>query len=351
MKKHRINSVEPGSIAQELGIETGDCLVSVDGLAVLDVLDYRFRTSAQHVQAQFMSQSGQTLTADIEKEAGEDLGLDFEMPLMDQKRRCMNRCVFCFVDQLPQNVRSTLRFKDDDYRLSFLQGNFVTLTNVKQDELKRIVDQRISPINISVHTTDGELRARMLQNKRAALINEQLETLVAGDISFYAQIVVCPGLNDREALTKTLEDLSKYRPNAKGVAVVPVGLTKYRDGLSELHPVLKTDATDVIERVNTFMQSQQSGFVYLADEFYLKADRMLPEAKWYGDFAQIEDGVGMLRHLIDGFEAALAETATHKSQTPRSLSIATGEAASPFILELCQKAQQKTGDTGTCPFC
>ena len=273
MQKHRISAVECNSIAQQLGIEAGDYLVDIDGHPVLDVLDYRFRTACARLNLTFASESGQRLSADIQKDADEDIGLVFEEPLLSQKRSCANRCIFCFVDQLPKQARQTLRFKDDDWRLSFLQGNFVTLTNVGDVELGRIIDQRISPLNISVQTTDEALRIRMMQNDRAGNIHRQLKALYDGQIAFYAQIVVCPGWNDKEQLTRSLNDLDTYRPFAKGVAIVPVGLTAYRCGAEPLAPVSKEDALDAICRVGAFEKQHGEGFVHLADEFLFAGRR------------------------------------------------------------------------------
>ncbi len=342
MHKHRISAVERNSIAQELGIEAGDYLVEIDGLPVLDVLDYRYRTACQRLSATFVSESGQQLTADIEKDADEDLGLVFEEPLLSNKRSCANRCVFCFVDQLPGHVRQALRFKDDDWRLSFLQGNFVTLTNVSDAELSRIIKQRVSPLNISVQTTDEALRCRMMRNERAAGIGRQLERLSQAKIDFYAQIVLCPGWNDGEQLTQTLTDLAAYRPYAKGVAIVPVGLTAYRQGLERMRAVTKEDALDAIERVNNFEREHGEGFVHLADEFYLLCEKPIPPREAYGDFAQLEDGVGLLRCFMDDFCDALADVKGGSSQT---LSIATGEASYSVIRALCDQAEKELGNT------
>ena len=277
MHKHRISAVERNSIAQELGIEAGgDFLCQIDGSPVLDVLDYRFRTACPKLCATFVSEDGKELTAKIEKDPDEDLGLVFEEPLLSHKRGCANRCVFCFVDQLPPIVREPLRFKDDDWRLSFLQGNFVTLTNVSDAELSRIIEQRISPLNISVQATDGALRGKMMQNERARRIKRQLERLFWGKIDFYAQIVLCPGWNDGKELTRTLEDLAAYRPHALGVAIVPVGLTAYRQGLAALQPVTKEDALDTIACVQAFERDFGKGFAHLADEFYLIGGLPIP---------------------------------------------------------------------------
>ncbi len=337
---HRIGTVECNSIARELGVEAGDYLVDIDGQPVLDVLDYRFRTACSHLSITFASKNGQRLTADIEKDAHEDLGIEFDEPLLSQKRSCANRCIFCFVDQLPKQARQSLRFKDDDWRLSFLQGNFVTLTNVGDAELSRIIDQRISPLNISVQTTDQALRIRMMQNDRAGNLHRQLKALYDGQIAFYAQIVVCPGWNDKEQLTRSLNDLVTYRPYAKGVAIVPVGLTAYRHGTEPLSPVLKEDAQDAIARVRAFEKQHGEGFVHLADEFYLLAEEPIPPRDAYGDFAQMEDGVGLLRHLIDGFNDALADA---KRGSQHTLSVATGEASYPVIRALCDKAEEVLG--------
>lgn len=340
MRYHRIQSVEEGSIAQQIGIEPGDCLAAIDGKDVADVLDYRYRMASDRLSARFVSPSGQTLDARIEKDVDEDLGLVFAEPLMSKKRSCANNCIFCFIDQLPKGVRQPLRFKDDDWRLSFLFGNFVSLTNVGDRELSRITSQHISPLYISVHTTDESLRVRMVGNDKAAHINRQLRVLACGNIDFYAQIVLCPGYNDKEVLSKTLFDLAEFRPRCRGIAIVPVGLSANRQGLTPLEPVTAKDAIDAIERVEAFMQTQEEPFAQLADEFYLLAKRPIPMGASYGDYAQIEDGVGLLRRMIDEFEAALLSVKPGKNRT---VSVATGEAAFDTIAALCKKAQLALG--------
>ena len=339
MPKHRISGVEPEGIARQLGIQKGASLVSIDGKPVLDVVDYRYRLATQRLCARFVQPDGQELLAEIEKEYDEDLGLTFAQPLMSGKRQCANRCVFCFVDQLPEGVRASLRFKDDDWRLSFLHGNFVSFTNVGDEEMRRIVAQRVSPLHISVHTMDATLRAKMLGNTRAGRIRSQLDALASGNIAFYAQIVVCPGWNDGDALSDTLRELDKYRPHLKGIAVVPVGLTRYRAGLPGIRPVSAADARDVLARIRALSPNRLEPLARAADEFYLLAGQPIPCAAAYGDFAQMEDGVGMLRCFMDDFTKACKALRPERTGR-RVLSVATGEASYPFIRDLCAKAEQ-----------
>ena len=338
MDKNRIRFVEPGSLAQEIGVEAGDYLTAINGTPVLDILDYRYKTSENRFLMSFVSPLGEELEAEIEKEDWEDIGLTFENELMSAKRACANNCVFCFIDQLPGGTRSTLHFKDDDWRLSFLSGNYVTLTNVGFKELERIIEQRISPLFISVHATNAQVRKQMMRNERAGDILEKLRVLSDGGIDFYAQIVLCPGYNDGAVLSKTLEELSSFRPNLLGIAVVPVGLSQYREGLTQLRRVEKADAFDIIRRIEA---SPVSEIAFPADEIYLLADAAFPPAEKYGDFEMFEDGIGMIRRFEQEFFEAIDEQDT----VDENAVIVTGESAYPFMAALAGKLKEVFGTT------
>ena len=340
MANHLITAVEPGSIAEELGIEPGDALVSINGRPVADVLDYRFLLYQDALEVQFVSPTGQELTAEIEKEYDEDLGLIFERPLMDRPKACHNKCIFCFIDQLPSDVRKTMKFKDDDWRLSFLQGNYTTLTNVSDTELQRIIEQHISPLFISVHTMDPALRVKMTSNPKAAKIREQLSRLQEGGIDFHVQIVLCPGVNDGEALQYTLTELAKFRPACLDVAMVPVGLTQYRDGLYPLTSFTKQTCREAIRLVEVFAQTLPEPFAYLSDEFYVQAELPPPPFAYYKDFELTEDGIGLMRYLEDTVDRALAKA---KPARPYRGTIATGQAAYPLLCRIAEKCSQRLG--------
>ena len=340
MANHLITAVEPGSIAEELGIEPGDALVSINGRPVADVLDYRFLLYQDALEVQFVSPTGQELTAEIEKEYDEDLGLIFERPLMDRPKACHNKCIFCFFDQLPPDVRKTMKFKDDDWRLSFLQGNYTTLTNVSDTELQRIIEQHISPLFISVHTMDPALRVKMTSNPKAAKIREQLSRLQEGGIDFHVQIVLCPGVNDGEALQYTLTELAEFRPACLDVAMVPVGLTQYRDGLYPLTSFTKQTCREAIRLVEAFAQTLPEPFAYLSDEFYVQAELPPPPFAYYKDFELTEDGIGLMRYLEDTVDRALAKA---KPARPYRGTIATGQAAYPLLCRIAEKCSQRLG--------
>lgn len=341
MDRHRIIEVEAGSIAQELGLEPGDFLCTLNGQPVRDVLDYRYQLDTEALTAVFASPEGFEMEAQIEKDVDEDLGLVFETGLMSRKRACANHCVFCFIDQLPQAARDPLHFKDDDWRLSFLQGNYVTLTNVSTGELQRIVQQQISPLYISVHAMDMDVRARMMRNERARRLPQQLQMLCEGRIGFYAQVVLCPHWNDGSVLDETMHKLYALRPHCKCVAIVPVGLTGHREGLCELQPFDAKSAARVVAQVEAFHREVGEPFAFLADEFYLMAGAPIPEEEMYGDFALTEDGIGMLRLLETQFDEAMQ--AAKPLAGARSVTVATGEAAYPTIERLCRRAQEALG--------
>lgn len=335
-----IASVDRRSSAERSGVRPGEKLIAINGHPVVDVLDYRFFGYDRNPELELEEPGGERRVVRVRKPEGEDLGLNFDTYLMDKARSCANNCIFCFVDQMPPGMRKSLYFKDDDARLSFLMGNYITLTNLSQRELQRIIDLRISPINVSVHTTDPELRARMLCHKRAGDSIAVMRRFAQAGITMNCQIVACPGINDGPALERTLGDLAEMAPAVSSVAIVPVGLTKYREGLYHLEPYTAEQAGAVIDLVEAFgrrqMEKSGSTFAWCSDEFYLLAGRDLPEKSYYEDMNQLENGVGMLRLLTSQAELALEDVPG--DLTPRSCTIATGAAAAPFVREILEKA-------------
>lgn len=338
---NRIKSIETGSIAEELEIEAGDILISINGEPIIDIIDYMFLTNDDTIEMEIQKPDGEVWTYEIDKDFDEPLGIEFDNPIIDHAKRCTNKCVFCFIDQLPKGLRETLYFKDDDSRLSFLQGNFVTLTNLKETDIDRIIRYRISPINVSVHTTDPELRIRMLGNRFAGNIMQRLERLILGGITVNAQVVLCPGYNDGEALDRTLNDLVNFHPNLNSVAIVPIGLTKHRDGLIPMQAFDQTTALDVIKRVEAFQtevfKKLSTRFAFLADEFYIQAKVPFPDDAAYESYIQLEDGIGMIRKLTTEVEALLGKKAkkTHR----KNVAVITGVAAAPYLIEIMKKIE------------
>ena len=302
MSLTKIASVDPHSPARKAGVRPGETLTHINGHPIVDVLDYKFYAYDPRLELTLTEENGGSRTLRIRKEEGEDLGLNFETYLMDRARSCANKCIFCFVDQMPPGMRDTLYFKDDDARLSFLMGNYMTLTNLSQREIQRIIDLRIGPINISVHATDPELRTAMLKNPRAGECLEIMSRFAKAGIEMNCQIVACPGVNDGPALARTMEDLGKLHPAVTSVAVVPVGVTKFREGLCRIEPYTKEQAAALIDQVEkfaaAFLEKQGTSLVWCSDEFYLIAGRELPEKAYYEDMDQLENGVGMLRLLL-----------------------------------------------------
>ena len=340
-----ITCIAQGSIAQELGLEPGDSLVSMNGEPVRDIFDYRFLAADEHVTLCIRKPDGAEWALDIEKDEAEDIGLDFENPLIDCEKGCTNRCVFCFIDQLPKGMRDTLYFKDDDARLSFLYGNYITMTNMKDEEIGRIIRYRMSPINVSVHTTNPALRVRMLGNRFAGNIMERVSRLVDADITVNAQIVLCRDWNDGAELERTLADLTALAPRLHSISVVPIGLTRFREGLEPMRPFDPESAGAVLDAVERWqgvlLARCQTRTVYAADEFYLLAGRAIPDVDAYEDFPQIENGVGMLASLRDEFEGELALRAAEGPIRPASgkriVTIATGIAAAAEIKRLADR--------------
>jgi putative radical SAM enzyme (TIGR03279 family) len=359
---HRIKSIQAGSIAGDLGLRPGDFLELIDGQPVGDLFDYQMRQASGQLLLSVRQAGGERVEFDIEKDEDEDLGIVFEKPLLDDVRVCQNRCVFCFIDQLPDGLRPSLYVKDDDARLSFLSGNYVTLTNLDEPSLAHLIERRLSPVNVSVHSSDPLLRQKMLGHRRAGQIMEQLTRIAAAGLAINAQIVLCPGFNDGAALERTLSDLAALGPALQSVAVVPVGLTRFRagKGLPPLQPLSAAGAQAVLGQVTAWQEKmiaeRQTRLVYAADEIYLKAGAALPPAADYEDFPQLENGVGMAALLIEELSAGLtvpaAQTgcreplltawpraaapdgasgaATHSAQ-PEQVVLVSGIAASPLL--------------------
>ena len=338
-----IKSVDPHSPAARAHIKPGEQLLTINGHRIVDVLDYRFYGYDPVSDLQVRTPDGTERTVHIRKAEGQDLGLNFETYLMDHAHSCANNCIFCFVDQMPRGLRKSLYFKDDDARLSFLMGNYITLTNMAPRAIQRIIDLRISPINVSVHTTDPELRAQMLGNPRAGESIAVMRRLAENGIHMNCQIVACPGINDGPHLRRTMEDLTAMYPGVSSVAIVPVGLTRYREGLYPLEQYHADTAAAVIDLVEGFgaqcREKYGTTIFWCSDEFYLLAGRDLPDEDYYESFAQLENGVGMLRLLESEFTAALR--LTDSDQTASSFSIATGLDAAPLLDRLVQMAMEK----------
>lgn len=335
-----VTSVDKRGIAKEMGVEKGDALISINGKAVKDIFDYRYLILDEYLEVLIKKASGEEWLLEVEKDEDEDLGVEFENGLMDEAKSCRNKCIFCFIDQLPKGMRKTLYFKDDDSRLSFLSGNYVTLTNMSDEEMERIIYYHLSPINISVHATDTETRKYMLKNPNAVNIDKQINKLFNAGIDMNFQIVLCKGINDGAILNKSIEDLSRYIPRAKSLSVVPAGLTKHRDGLCDIVSFSKDDALEVINQIHAWQKSFKNKFVFAADEFYIKAELPLPKYKDYGEFWQIENGVGMLRMFLDECEKELSRSGD-KNHYSGAVSVATGAAAYEFILDIAERVNEK----------
>ncbi|MEN6472221.1 MAG: DUF512 domain-containing protein [Clostridiaceae bacterium] len=341
MPEHTVVSVDPGSVAERLKIAPGLKLVRIDGENVEDIIDYEYLTASEWLSLIFVNESGKELSVSVKKGLYEPLGLNFETSLMSKLRSCKNHCVFCFIDQMPKGGRKTLHVKDDDWRLSLIMGNYVTLTNVSDEEFERILRRRVSPLYVSVHATNPDVRRFMMKNPRAGLIRERLKRLKDEGLHFHAQIVLCPDINDGAVLEQTLNDLYALRPAARSVAVVPVGLTKFRDGLSPLRSLTREEARAAIAQIERFQErsAREHGdaFVYAADEMYVNAGLPLPPYEHYGDFEQIENGVGLLRRFEEGFLYALEGQRPLKERV--SLLAASGVCAAPFLKELFEKLE------------
>jgi len=349
MKKHLhvIASVEPGSIAEELELEAGDILLEVNGNIIEDVFDYHYLMNEEYVEILVRKANGEEWELEIEKEFEEDLGVSFENGMMDDYRHCTNKCIFCFIDQMPPGMRETLYFKDDDTRLSFLQGNYVTLTNLKERDVEKIIQYKLSPINISFQTTNPELRCKMLHNRFAGESLKIVDRLVKAGITINGQIVLCKNWNDGEELERSLRDLYQYLPSLQSVSVVPVGLSKFRDGLEPLEPFSKEDAKKVIAQIEKWQKKafEEFGlhFIHASDEWYLLAEEELPNEDSYDGYLQLENGVGMLTLLQTEFYDALEEKCG--DSVKRKVAIATGKLAAPFIGKLMKAMTKKYTET------
>lgn len=346
MKEHIVYKVLPGSIAEELEVEPGDVLVSVNDHPIEDIFDYHYYTNEEYLTVVIRKPDGEEWELEIEKEYEDDLGIEFENGLMDDYKSCHNKCIFCFIDQMPKGMRDTLYFKDDDSRLSFLQGNYVTLTNMKEHDLDRIIEYKLGPINISVQTMNPELRCKMLNNRFAGEALKKLDRLYESGIPMNGQIVLCKGVNDGAELERSIQELMKYMPVMESVSVVPVGLSKYRDGLYPLEPFEKEDACEVIDMIEKYQKEcyEEYGlhFIHASDEWYLLAERELPAEDNYDGYIQLENGVGMLRLLRDEFAKALSQLKTDEvTKEEYHITIATGRLAAPTIQELSEDFSKK----------
>ena len=340
-----ISKVYKDSIADELGIEVGDILISINGEPIHDIIEYRFLLSDEYLEVEIQKQNREVYIYEIEKDYDDDLGIEFTNPIIDKAKSCRNKCVFCFIDQLPKGMRETLYFKDDDSRLSFLQGNIVTLTNMSEEDINNIIKYRISPINISVHTTNPELRKTMIKNKFAGNLYSIMERLAEAQIQMNCQIVLCPGYNDKEELERTVSDLTKLYPYVNSAAAVPVGITKHREHLPNLEIFNEKTAGETIDQVDKlqkkYLKELGTRFIFLSDEFYIMANRKLLDYDEYEGFIQFENGVGMIskfeREIKDYLEN-LSED--HKSKI-KKVSIATGHSAYEFMCEMAKCIMEK----------
>ena len=352
MEKNRctvIKSVQPGSIANEAGIEPRDRIVTINGQRIWDVFDYRFLVTEECLCIEIEKNDGEIWEIEIEKDEYEDIGVEFEDSLIDEAKSCTNKCIFCFIDQLPTGMRSTMYFKDDDSRLSFLSGNYITMTNMKLVDIERIIKYRMSPINVSVHTTNPELRKMMLGSRLAGDILEKIGRLATAGITVNTQIVLCAGINDEKELDRTISDLAELFPGLSSISVVPVGITRWRQGLFNLKQYDSDLSGKVIEQVEEWqdklLEKYGSRVVYLADEFYIMSGKRLPKYEEYEDFPQIENGVGLIAQLIYEFYEYLNNNSEAKAEISmlkqRHVSIATGVSAYKYIKEIAEVLEKR----------
>ena len=340
----KITDVSQKSRAERAGIRSGDVLVSINGREINDVLDYRFHLANENITL-LLKRNGEELSIVIKKKEYDDIGLDFETPLMDKKHSCENKCIFCFIDQLPKGMRKTLYFKDDDSRLSFLHGNYITLTNLHDSDIDRIIEMRISPINVSVHTTNPELRVKMMKNKRSGEVLSYLKRLADAGLTLCCQIVLCRGVNDGEELLRSMRDLEELFPAMESTSIVPAGLTRFRDGLYTLEPFTPEECAEVVKTVTEFgnecKKKHGSRLFFPSDEFYLKAGLPLPDDDFYEGYMQIENGVGMLTDMQTSIDFELEDISAYSDfKAPRCVSIATGYAAYEHMLSIAKKLEK-----------
>lgn len=348
-KGHLIKTVQPGSIAEEMEIEVGDRLLAINGEDVEDIFDYQYMIQDEYVEVTISKPSGEEWILEIDKEYTEDLGVEFENGLMDDYRSCTNKCIFCFIDQMPKGMRDTLYFKDDDSRLSFLQGNYVTLTNMSEKDVERVIKYHMSPINISFQTTNPELRCKMLHNRFAGDALKKVDRFFEAGIEMNGQIVLCKGVNDGAELERSLSDLTKYLPHLRSVSVVPVGLSKYREGLYPLEPFTKEDAEKVLDTIHAWQEKvfPKYGlhFVHASDEWYILAGRDVPEEDNYDGYLQLENGVGMVRLLWEEFMDSLRQLKENGAVErwngrKREISTVTGRIVYPYIYRMAKLMEE-----------
>lgn len=341
--KHIVAKIKPNSIAEEMEIEPGDAILAINDKEIKDVFDYQYLTEDDYIEVLIEKPDGEQFILEIDKDPDEDLGIEFENGLMDDYKSCHNKCIFCFIDQMPKGMRDTLYFKDDDSRLSFLQGNYVTLTNMSDEDVQRIIDYNLGPINISFQTTNPELRCKMLNNRFAGEALKKVDKLFDGGISMNGQIVLCKGVNDGEELDRSIRDLTKYIPLLESVSVVPVGLSKYRDGLYPLESFNKEDAIKTIDLIESWQkkiyEEHHIHFIHASDEWYILADKEMPEEDRYDGYLQLENGVGMIRLMMTEFYEALEELecSDKKFNGAREVSMATGKLAYPYIKRMADE--------------
>jgi putative radical SAM enzyme (TIGR03279 family) len=342
--------VEPDSIAQEMGVEPGDVLLGINDSEIADVFDYRYLIKDEYIEVLIRKKSGEEWLLEIDKEYDDDLGITFENELMSSYRSCSNKCIFCFIDQMPPGMRDNLYFKDDDSRLSFLQGNYITLTNMSDEDIERIIKMQLAPINISVQTTNPELRCTMLHNRFAGEKLKFLDRLYEGHVEMNGQIVCCKGVNDGEELRRSITDLMQYLPFMRSVSVVPAGITRYREGLYPIPLFTKEEAAEIIDMIESYQQVcyEKYGlhFIHASDEFYIFAERDFPEEERYDGYIQLENGVGMMRLLRTEFEEAFLKV-THgvkyhvqRHRLKRTLTVATGKLACSTLQQLANRMMQ-----------
>ncbi len=340
-KGHVIRAVEPGSIADELELVPGDKILSVNNQTIEDVFDYQFLIHEEELTVQVLRADGEEWELEIEKDYEEDLGISFENTLMDHYHSCRNHCIFCFIDQMPRGMRKTLYFKDDDSRLSFLQGNYVTLTNMSEHEIDRIIQYHLEPINISFHTTNPALRCKMLNNRFAGDIFQKVEKLFEAGIEMNGQIVLCRGINDGRELDASIACLENYLPCLRSLSVVPVGLTRFRDGLYPLRSFGSEEAAELIDQIEHWQkilfQKHGTHFVHASDEWYILAGREFPEEARYDEYPQLENGVGMMRLFTEEISGTLSSFAGGVQPAEREVSLATGQLAGKYLRRFCEE--------------
>ena len=348
-KGHLIKKILPGSIAEEFELAPGDRLISINGHEIEDIFDYQFYAEDTYIEILIEKPDGEQWILEVDKEEDEDLGIEFDNGLMDEYRSCHNKCIFCFIDQMPKGMRDTLYFKDDDSRLSFLQGNYVTLTNMSEHDLDRIIQYHLSPINISFQTMNPELRCKMLNNRFAGEALKKVDRLNEAGIEMNGQIVLCKGVNDGEELAFSIREMMRYIPNLQSVSVVPVGLSKYRDGLFPLEPFTREDAREVLSTIHYYQnesyQKYGNHFIHASDEWYILAGEELPQEENYDGYLQLENGVGMMRLLLNEFEEAVKELQEKISAgtldfSSREISMATARLAYPFIRDMAARMME-----------